>query len=429
MARRVFIAYPSTPPQLKEHVEHAVNELASARSRLIVQSWEQIDTPGRFIADGILEEIQQSDFVVADITRLNFNVTFEIGYALGKSKRVVLTVNEGLSPQTKELMQLGMYDTLGYRTYQNSSELSHIIKNIENTDPARFPAYEVDSRAPVFVQETLHKTNASVRITSKIKKAGYKYRSFDPKEQPRLSGIEAFRGVSKSLAVIVHLLSSNATDSVSNNMRGAFLAGLAHGLEKDVLILQDGTETVPVDLRELVEIYHRADDIDAHINDIAPRIAEGLQSLEGRQVATTKGFLANIDLGDPAAENEIETLGDYYVATDQFSQVLHGAARLAVGRKGSGKSALFFQVRDNLRRRRVNVILDLKPEGHQLTRFKSLVLRYLERDVQEHVVTAFWEYVLLLEICIKILEADWQFHVRNSKTDRTISTFKRSIYS
>jgi hypothetical protein len=37
----------------------------------------------------------------------------------------------------------------------------------------------------------------------------------------------------------------------------------------------------------------------------------------------------------------------------------------------------------------------------------------LDRSVQEHLVAAFWEYVLLLETCRKILEADRQIHIRN----------------
>jgi len=51
---------------------------------------------------------------------------------------------------------------------------------------------------------------------------------------------------------------------------------------------------------------------------------------------------------------------------------------MVIGRKGSGKSALFFQVRDKLRENRQNVVLDLKPDGYQLLKFKDSVLRLLE---------------------------------------------------
>src|SRR5262249_14139045 len=100
-------------------------------------------------------------------------------------------------------------------------------------------------------------------------------------------------------------------------------------------------------------------------------------------------------------------LQNYYVNTDEYKQVLDGNAHLAVGRKGSGKTALFFQARDSLRRDKRRIVIDLKPEGHQLKRFKDLVLNNITESIQEHVATAFWEYALLLEICYKILEKDF----------------------
>jgi hypothetical protein len=83
-----------------------------------------------------------------------------------------------------------------------------------------------------------------------------------------------------------------------------------------------------------------------------------------------------------------------------------------VGRKGSGKTALFFQIRDKVRTDRQNVVLDLKPEGHQLKRFRDVLL-LLSDSVQEHLATAFWEYVLLLEICHKLLQNDKNYYKRD----------------
>lgn len=108
-------------------------------------------------------------------------------------------------------------------------------------------------------------------------------------------------------------------------------------------------------------------------------------------------------------------LENYYVDTDEYKQVLNGSVRLAVGRKGSGKTALFFQVRDHLRRDKRRIVLDLKPEGHQLKRLKDLVMNNLSEAIREHVATAFWEYVLILEICHKLLEKDKEVHLRDHK--------------
>lgn len=86
-----------------------------------------------------------------------------------------------------------------------------------------------------------------------------------------------------------------------------------------------------------------------------------------------------------------------------------------MGRKGSGKTAIFAQVRDRTRRNRQNVVVDLRPDGYQLIKFKEMVLRYLGQGALEHTVTAFWEYLLLLEICYKLLEKDRLPHTRDPR--------------
>src|SRR5687767_10739033 len=133
MSTKAFVVFPSQPSELRNTVEASVEELSSCAPYLDIRTWAQIGAPGRFIVEGILQRIDEANFVVADITRLNFNVTFEIGYAIGRSKRVVLTVNEALSPHKREISQLGIYDTLFYASYENASALAHIVGEVENT--------------------------------------------------------------------------------------------------------------------------------------------------------------------------------------------------------------------------------------------------------------------------------------------------------
>jgi hypothetical protein len=58
-----------------------------------------------------------------------------------------------------------------------------------------------------------------------------------------------------------------------------------------------------------------------------------------------------------------------------------------------------------------NIVLDLKPDGYKLIKFKERMLTFLEEGTYQHTITAFWEYVLLLEICYKILEKDKKRHL------------------
>ena len=359
---KIFFPYSSYLTQIGDTIEEAAKSLNSVSSKFKVTTWKQLDIPGRFIVEKIFEKIEASDIIVADLTHLNFNVVFEIGYSIGSSKRVFIIINDAFSPPKKEISQLGLFDTLGNHPYSNSSDLIKIVDEIVDIEPLTFPDTPINIKAPVYILNTLYKTDASVRILSKIKKAKLKFRSFDPKEQSRLSMLEAYRDVKQSFAVIINLLSSRATDQEFNNLRGAFLAGLSYSLEKETLILQEGDEPVPLDYRDFVSVYKHPNDVDKYINDLVPKVMGHFQSYEPYKSPAIEGFLANCELGAPAAENEMSRLGNYYFETDEYKYTLEGSVRIAVGRKGSGKTALFFQVRDSLRTSQTNIILDLKPE-------------------------------------------------------------------
>ncbi|WP_438027908.1 P-loop ATPase, Sll1717 family [Sorangium sp. So ce233] len=411
---RFFYAYSSSPPAVGQTIESAAQQLRrDPQFKGTVDTWKQIDIPGRFLIDGIADRIDRSDIVLADITHLNFNVIYEIGYAIGKGKRVFLTVNQAYSPQYKEISRLGMFDTLGHQRYENSDQLCACIKHVKDQTPARFPGVEIDRGAPVYLLNISSRTEFAVRVAARIKKSRIMFRNFDPLEQPRLSAVEAYRGVAESVSVVVLLVANSVTDASDNNFRGAFVAGLANGLGKDLLLLQEGDEPVPLDYRDFVSICRAPVDVDRHINELAPRVIEGLQTVTRGRTPLKRGVLATLDLGASAAENEMSHLGAYYLTTDSFKQVLSGSIRLVVGRKGSGKSAMFFQLRDKVRSNRKRIVLDLRPEGYQLKKFKEMVLSFTDAT-QEHLCAAFWEYVLLLEICHKLLHKDRQPHLVDS---------------
>lgn len=128
------------------------------------------------------------------------------------------------------------------------------------------------------------------------------------------------------------------------------------------------------------------------------------------------------------------TLDSYFLATDQFSKALRGEVNLVIGRKGAGKTALFIQMRDKLRSDKRNVVLDLKPEGYQLLKLKEDILAHLTQGASHHLVTAFWEYLILLEITYKLLEKDQIAHKFNHEIrdlyielDRTYRTEGYSV--
>jgi hypothetical protein len=406
-----FYAYAATPAGIGQTIEQAVKAV-NVSSRMEVSTWKALDIPGHFISEKVLEGIDKCTFLVADISVLNFNVTYEIGYAIGKNKRILLTKNKSIREGIPTIREVGIFDTLGYTEYQNSTELSEFISSSNHSSPLNIPS-KINIKSPVYLLEGMHKTDWASRIVSRIKKARFLFRSFDPNEQPRLSANEAIDQVAQSHGVVAPLLSSSTVGYEVHNMRGAFIAGLADGLGRALCILQNGDDPVPLDYRDFVHTTYHPNDINEHIADFAGKVAEAFQQDTKVSVTSNDTFLQSLDLGSTSAENEMRTLESYYLKTDQFLKSLRGEANIVVGRKGSGKSAIFLQVRDRERNKKDNVVLDLKPDGYKLIKFKELILSFLEEGTFQHTIMAFWEYVLLLEICYKILEKDREQHKRD----------------
>ena len=115
-----------------------------------VSTWRQLDIPGHFIIDKVLGAIDDAEFVAMDITKLNFNVTFETAYALTKHKRVILTMDRSLNNDQKAIDALGIFDTIGYETYENSTQFAEIIANRGSPSGIRFSSTDIDRTAPLF---------------------------------------------------------------------------------------------------------------------------------------------------------------------------------------------------------------------------------------------------------------------------------------
>jgi hypothetical protein len=402
-----FIAFPASPPQIGETVRETINKVRTSKPSLTLHSWEANDIAGRCLVDPIVEKIVEADLVVADISKLNFNVVYEIGFAIGKNKRAFLLKNKAIRGDDRLTREVGIFDTIGYFSYANSHDLSKAISELKDLTPLPVHKSIENKTAPVYLITPREKTESEIRIFSRVKKeARLFFRSFDPQEQGRISVREAIDSVSASLGVILPLISSNRTDSEIHNLRCAFVAGLSHALDKETLILQAGDDPIPLDFRDAVSIYSTPESIDKYIARFAPRITERLQGSYQLELPDLETPINKLFLGASAAENEFLDLAEYYIQTDEYQRVLRGEVQVIAGRKGSGKSALFFQVRNRLRSQKQNVVVDLNPEGFQLRKLKTLILDHLEEGTREHTVTAFWEYLLLLEICHKVLEND-----------------------
>lgn len=400
-----FVAYSSRDARLAETISLGLAKAnRKVGKRIQYAPWEFNDIAGNPIISPIVEGIDSSKYVVADITYLNPNVVYEVGFAISRSRRCFLIRHSGTEGDKRVAQEAGIFDTLGYDSYANDDELANSLSAYVDPTPLPLVA-SLDRLAPVYVVEPPGKGGIETLMTSRLKKAKYRYRSFNPVEDSRLSATDAIRQVGNSAGVLLSLLENDQEAHIVHNIRTLFVAGLAHGLGKPTLILAHSSVKVPLDVRDVTRTYSRQEDIVQHIASFSLEVTGYLQQEDPTPIKSLTQ-LQSLQIGDPTAENEMTTLGSYFLATDQFSKALRGEVNLVVGRKGAGKTALFIQIRDKIRSDRRNVVVDLKPEGYQLLKLKEDILAHLTQGASHHLVTAFWEYLILLEITYKLLEKD-----------------------
>jgi len=418
---KYFYAFPGNPPFVGQVIEAAVSEFK--RTSKIIHPWTENDITGRPLTDPIFENIDDSDVVVCDITKLNFNVVFEAGYAIARGKPIALTLNSGSSNDRAIFSSIGIFDTLGYSEYQNTAELISVLRGFECLEPL-VVNYEKSNLSPIYLIEYPSKSDSLARIVSRIKKSHIRYRSFNPQEHTRLSALSAIENVASSNGVVIPIASSEAIAADIHNIRAAFVAGLSVGFGTPTLILQPFGGPVPLDVRDFAETFKHPDEINDYIASFSGEVLERMQAGRPRAQLGDSNLL-RLSVGDPMAENEMTTLGTYFLDTDEYERVVRGEANLVVGRKGTGKTALFTQVRDNVRDNKKNIVVDLKPEGYQLKKLREEILDYLTEGAQEHLFVAFWEYILYIEIVYKILEKDSKNFARDPNlTDGYLSLSK-----
>jgi hypothetical protein len=353
--------------------------------------------------------------VVADATTLNFNLLFEIGYAVGLGLPVLPVRDASYAKDEKVFDELGLLDTIGYIDFQNSQTLVAEISKGVDAAPLTFQKLPPNKERPLYLVRSRVHNEGMVKLMSSLKKSGLRFRSFDPKETPRLSLHEAAKQVTSSLAVILHLVAPERVGALADNSRCAFVAGLAMALGKNVLMVQETHAPQPIDYRDVVQSYTEPGQVPDILIPLIGEVVETLQESRFVPIALPLKPLEKLDLGDLAAENEIKALRSYFVPTGEYNEAKRGHARLVVGRKGAGKTAIFYGIRSAYKPSLSHLVLDLKPEGHQFIKLREAVLRELSPGLQQHVLTAFWNYLLLQEIAHKIVQEEERMSYRNGR--------------
>jgi hypothetical protein len=287
--------------------------------------------------------------------------------------------------------------------------LADILGDLPVSNLKELYAKPINHQQPLFLLQAFRKTDFINGIVSAIKSSKVHFRSFDPVEVPRLSTVAMVGEITASAGVLVPLIGRNMDDAPRHNIRAAFITGLSHGLERQTLLLKLRADEAgdPIDYRDFVRPT-ALEGIEELVTAFANNALIAAQSI-GATARKARTPLQTLAIGASAAENEFRTLEEYFVETAEFLRTVRGEVNVVAGRKGSGKTAIFFRVRDIRRGEKHTLVVDLKPESHQLSLFRQQLQDKVGVGVFDHTLAAYWYFVLLTEILLTIKRRlDWR---------------------
>lgn len=394
--------YGSEPEPIARTIEAAKNLLTGTGGSW--RSWRDLDIAGQMIFCEICRGVRGASTVFADVTTLNFNLLFEIGFCLGLGIPIRPIRDSSYLENKRQFEELGVLETLGYIDFSNAEQLAERVSASQGPPLGTLPA-KTFREAPIYVLKGPISTQGWISLLSALRKSPLNFRVHDPEETPRTSLYEQWKQVRGSFGVIANLLTPNRHAAAVHNALCAFLCGIALAEQKAVLLLQEEpSPPQPIDYRDLVQPWGDPDRIADLVAPTISRVIDHMQVGSGGTIQQPAGLLEGLDLGDVAAENEITGLKDYFVTTGPFRLARQGHGRIVVGRKGTGKTAMFFAVSASVNRGHETLVMELIPEAYEFTRLKE-VLSDLSVGQREQTVSAFWTYLLTAEIAHRILNS------------------------
>ena len=414
-----FYAYPTFPLSLSETIETAIPKLCKTGYVDII-GWKSLGVSGKFVIGKICEAIRKADIFLCDVTNLNPNVLFELGYAIAQDKRVWLSLDRTDPKAESNFKKTKILSTIGYRTYSNSDNLTEgflsdrPFSEIEETlyrDLIEPQLHRSGRPNNLLYMKSSVETEASKRISQFLSNEKIHLFIDDPSEVSIQTLNWYIEHIVDSGYILVHLIDEERSKAnETQNIKYSFLAGLAYGLDRNVLMLAHHPYEPPFDYQQLLAVHKTASE---GIELLQPWINQVLQEIQDNKDLVTKSkhlkneafSLRKIYIGDYIAENEQDQLNNYFIETAAFSDAIRtNQSMIFVGSKGTGKTATLFQIVERLSSNKDNHLCVLKPVDYDLDGVLRLLRLSIPLSEQGYLMESLWKYLVYTQLAFSFVE-------------------------
>ncbi len=411
-----FVAYPSKPLSLSETIEKAIEEIEKGQA-VLVHSWKSTAVIGKFIVMAICKAIDERDVFICDLTSLNHNVLFELGYAIAKKKRIWILLDQSLEKSKADYEKFKLLTTVGYSAYSNHREIVEAFYEEEPYADLESTIYRDAIKSVIKPREipTLLylksgiETEASINLSRRVYRTKIPVIIDDPSEV-RIQTLSWYsQEAYNAFAVIAHFLSPQHSGWGLHNAKNSFVSGLAYGFGKHLLMLAHEPYESPIDYRELLSTHETG----AECKRIASAWLDTIECEFSKHTVDAKKYgeelrahseLQSISIGDYISENEPQDLLDYFIKTASYEEALVSKRSILVGRKGSGKTAILYKLADDLRSDVRNHICLIKPVAYEIEGILRMLRQTLPESEKGYLVESFWKFLIYTELARSVYE-------------------------
>ncbi|NLV22413.1 MAG: hypothetical protein GXY49_10570, partial [Syntrophomonadaceae bacterium] len=404
-----FYAYPSEPLDVGEIIEDSIKQINDSNLAQI-RSWKQLRIQGSIIITEICKEIDRCNTFCCDLTYLNANVLFELGYAIAKNKKIWISLNTNVMKAKENYTKLPLTQ-VGYTSYSNVYDL---LTGFQENSPFTNEGYvtlfkqsvephkAANEPSKLFYLKSLN-TEASIRLTNRIKRSDFSCITDDPTEVPNQPLTWYVKNLYQSVGVVAHFLSDNYQGSDIYNSRYSLISGLAYGLNLPILMLAHRPYECPLDYKDMLIVHTTAreceDIADAWLLDLGDHLTEKRQDLESYK-AKMQGqrLFQNIYIGDCVAENESESLNEYFVVTGGYRLALEATQAIFVGKKGTGKTANLYQLSTDIKSDKRNHVCIIKPPTYDLEGIIRILDQTIDVSERGYLIESLWKFLIYSEL-------------------------------
>ena len=258
--KTIFCAYPSERKEFKDWFQQAKNlhnKYSGKKIQYKLNLWEDVCTNSQIIINKIKEVIEESDNFGCDLTSFNWNVFFELGYAIGKNKPTKIFIEDN-DTELKKYKKLKILSDCGYTKYSSKHEITkEINSNFDIQQQSSINTFaqacasdseESNDSGHILLISNRSEDQAIIEIKNyldtkeilysynNIKEANFRHRDWYKEHIKKADGI------------IINLSCEDEEDKKIENAEHSFIGGICEAIEKPLLFVGHSSMKQPMGL-------------------------------------------------------------------------------------------------------------------------------------------------------------------------------------